>query len=317
MQTLTGAPWHFNTFLNFPIDIFRISSGLAIVGKNTWAITKARKKLKIEWVKKSEPINADSIVYEKELEKLKSKKSARVRKEGNPSKVFKNSKDIKDRGGLKIPNLVVQGGAGSGKSCVIDVLTQRMEKILRVSGGIPSHPYIVKAAFTGTAAANIDGQTMTSAFSFNFGNQFFSLSDKKRDEKREVLQNLVAVVIDEYSMIKADMLYQLDLRLREIKESEVPMGGVALFFFGDILQLRPVMARWIMEKPEHDHFQISYTLDPLWQKADVILLVKNHRQESDKQYADLLNRVRIGEQNDEDIELLKTRVRQDGHPDLP
>ena len=76
------------------IDIFRISSGLAIVGKNTWAITKARKKLKIEWVKKSEPINADSIVYEKELEKLKSKKSARVRKEGNPSKVFKNSKNI-------------------------------------------------------------------------------------------------------------------------------------------------------------------------------------------------------------------------------
>ena len=230
---------------------------------------------------------------------------------------FKNSKDIEDRGGLKIPNLVVQGGIGSGKSCVIDVLTQRMEKILRVSGGIPSHPYIVKAAFTGTAAANIDGQTMTSAFSFNFGNQFFSLSDKKRDEKREVLQNLVAVVIDEYSMIKADMLYQLDLRLREIKESEVPMGGVALFFFGDILQLRPVMARWIMEKPEHDNFQISYTLDPLWQKADVILLVKNHRQESDKQYADLLNRVRIGKQNDKDIELLKTRVRQDGHPDLP
>ena len=231
---------------------------------------------------------------------------------------FKNSKDIKDRGGLKIPNLVVQGGAGSGKSCVIDVLTQRMEKILRVSGGIPSHPYIVKAAFTGTAAANIDGQTMTSAFSFSFGNQFFSLSDKKRDEKREVLQNLVAVVIDEYSMIKADMLYQLDLRLREIKEKpDVPMGGVALFFFGDILQLRPVMARWIMEKPEHDNFQISYTLDPLWQKADVILLVKNHRQESDKQYADLLNRVRIGKQNDKDIELLKTRVRQDGHPDLP
>ena len=77
------------------------------------------------------------------------------------------------------------------------------------------------------------------------------------------------------------------------------------------------MARWIMEKPEHDNFQISYTLDPLWQKADVILLVKNHRQESDKQYADLLNRVRIGKQNDKDIELLKTRVRQDGHPDLP
>ena len=87
---------------------------------------------------------------------------------------FKNSKDIEDRGGLKIPNLVVQGGIGSGKSCVIDVLTQRMEKILRASGGIPSHPYIVKVAFTGTAAANIEGQTMTFAFSFSFGNQFLN-----------------------------------------------------------------------------------------------------------------------------------------------
>ena len=87
---------------------------------------------------------------------------------------FKNSKDIEDRGGLKIPNLVVQGGGGSGKSCVIDVLTQRMEKILRALGGIPSHPYIVKAAFTGTVAANIEGQTMTSAFSFSFGNQFLN-----------------------------------------------------------------------------------------------------------------------------------------------
>ena len=118
-----------------------------------------------------------------------------------------------------VPFVVIQGGAGAGKSNVIDILSQRMEKILRSSGDNPNHPYIVKAAFTGTAAANIEGQTMTSAFSFKFGNEFFSLADKVRDEKRTVLENLVAVIIDEYSMIKADMLYQLDLRLRELKET--------------------------------------------------------------------------------------------------
>ena len=45
-----------------------------------------------------------------------------------------------------------------------------------------------------------------------------SLGDKARDQKRKVLENLQVVIIDEYSMIKSDMLYQLDLRLKEIKD---------------------------------------------------------------------------------------------------
>ena len=116
------------------------------------------------------------------------------------------------------PLLAIQGGAGAGKSAVIDILAQRMDKILRKSGDIPDHPYIIKCAFTGTAAANIDGQTLTTAFSFNFGNKFLSLTDKARDQKRNQLENLVAIIIDEFSMIKSDLMYQLDIRLREIKE---------------------------------------------------------------------------------------------------
>ena len=67
---------------------------------------------------------------------------------------------------------------------------------------------MIKAAFTGTAAANIKGQTLHNAFTFSFGNEFFSLSDKARDERRALLENLKVVIIDEFSMIKADMLYQ-------------------------------------------------------------------------------------------------------------
>ena len=93
-----------------------------------------------------------------------------------------------------------------------------MEKIVRSPGDNPDHPYIIKAAFTGTAAANINGQTLHSTFSFSFGNEFFSLSDKARDEKRNQLENLLIVIIDEFSFIKADMLYLLDLRLREVKQ---------------------------------------------------------------------------------------------------
>ena len=81
---------------------------------------------------------------------------------------------------------------------------------------------------------------MHSAFSFAYGNEYFSLSDKKRDKNRTILQNLRAVIIDEVSMIKADQLYQLDLRLREVTQKpDKVFGNVAVFLFGDILQLRP------------------------------------------------------------------------------
>ena len=186
----------------------------------------------------------------------------------NYAKNLVKAKNNKERiTSSKVQNLVVQGGAGVGKSRVIEILTQRTEKMLRgqinPKGDNSNHPYIVKAAFTETAAANIKGQTMTSAFSFSFGNTFFSLTNKSRNEKRTVLENLAAVVIDEYSMIKSDMLYQLNLRLQEIKQNNKLFGGVALFFFGDILQLRPVMAKYIMEMPADDTFHIAYTLENL------------------------------------------------------
>ena len=216
------------------------------------------------------------------------------------------------------PLLVIQGGAGSGKSTVIDVLSQHMEKILRAPGDNPDHPYIIKAAFTGTAAANIKGQTMHNAFGFSFGNEFFSLGDKARDERRSELENLKVVIIDEFSMIKADMLYQLDLRLREVMQRpDEVFGGLSVFLFGDILQLRPVCARYIFEEPVCESFLLAFLISSLWQKFDVVVLRHNHRQGEDKEYADVLNRLRIGQVTDEDVQLLETRVRPMNHPEIP
>ena len=60
-------------------------------------------------------------------------------------------------------------------------------------------------------------------------------------------------MIDEFSMVKSDMLYQFDLRLKEIKENyDVPFGGVSIFLFGDLLQLRPTAARFIFEEPSNE-----------------------------------------------------------------
>ena len=100
------------------------------------------------------------------------------------------------------PLLVIQGGAGAsaGASLLISAIGQWFENILRQAGDDPDKPYILITAFTGTAAANVDGMTLNSACNFPFGNEFLSLSDKARDEKREHLNNLRMVVADEISI---------------------------------------------------------------------------------------------------------------------
>jgi hypothetical protein len=160
-------------------------------------------------------------------------------------KVLKYVKEIKkfSSGKSNIPKqllYIVQGGAGAGKSTVINIMSQWCERILRKSGDNPNQPYIIKATFTGSAACLIDGQTLHSAFAFSFGNKMYSLGDKDRDKKRVLLRNLKLVIIDEMSMVKADMLYQLDFRLKEITQKHnEDFGGVGIILLGDLLQLQP------------------------------------------------------------------------------
>ena len=126
------------------------------------------------------------------------------------------------------------------------------------------------------------------------------------------------VFIDEYSFIDSDMLYKLDLRLKELKQRPTTdFGGVALIFFGDILQLKPVRARYICEEPKSESFAMSHLLNPLWKKFEVVMLNKNHRQGEDGDYANILNRIREGDLSEDDLNVLKTRVRALNHPDIP
>ena len=213
--------------------------------------------------------------------------------------------------------LTGHGGAGAGKSTVIDIVSKWCHSILSKEGDDIECPYIVKTAFTGTAASNIEGQTLHSSFGFNFDNKHYSLSDKNRDEKRTMFKNLKMIIIDEVSMVKSDMLYQLDLKLQELKERvDIPFGGVAILDLGDILQLRPVLGTYAFEKPKNPEFHATFHLHNRWEMFSVLNLEVNHRQGEDKPYAEILNRIRIGQMTDEDIDKLKTRVRRKNHPDL-
>ena len=223
----------------------------------------------------------------------------------------------------KVPNvvqpplLIVQGGAGAGKSLVIKAISQWFEKILRKDGDDPDKPYILLSAFTGCAAANIDGMTMHSAFNLNFGNEFLSLPDKTRDLKRDYCTNLKAVIIDEAFVLKADDFYKFNLRMQELMNCPQPFGGIAVLLLGDILQLKPVMGRFIFEEPKCPNYHMAFIANPVWQLFDVVLLRHNHRQGEDHQYAEILNRIRTENHTEDDCAILEQRVFKFGDKNLP
>ena len=202
---------------------------------------------------------------------------------------------------------------------MIDLVAKWTTSILQETGDSPDQPYVLKTAFTGTAASNIGGGTLTTTFGLNFGNQYQGLKDKERDQKRQELKNLVLLIIDEISFVKADDLYRLNLKLQEIKQNKKPFGGVAVFAFGDIFQLRPVCGQRVFERPSNPAFHVTFMLCNLWNLLTVVNLTINHRQGASREFGDLLNRARVlrrGEMDEEDVKTWSSRVRPKGHPDL-
>ena len=141
----------------------------------------------------------------------------------------------------------------------------------------------------------------------NSGTEHNSLSDKKRDEFRNLFKDLEIVIVDELSMVSADMLYRLSLRLQEIFISLDLFGGKIIIFVGDPMQLKPVQARYIYGTPSCNKYLPLHTMHPLWQKFKVIVFKTNHRQGHGTSWCEILNRARIGELTEADKDILRSR----------
>ena len=81
-----------------------------------------------------------------------------------------------------------------------------------------------------------------------------------RDEKRNLYRNLKMLIIDEISLVDADMFYKIDLRLREITNNEATMGNIAVIILGDLMQMSPVTGRYIFLTPRDKQFKLSHEL---------------------------------------------------------
>jgi ATP-dependent DNA helicase PIF1 len=188
-------------------------------------------------------------------------------------------------------NIFLTGRAGTGKSTLLKYFRSKTTK-----------KHIVLAP-TGVAALNVKGQTIHSFFGFH------PKIDKRRvrkaaPEKLVTFEQLETVIIDEISMVRADLLDCVDraLRLNRGRPDE-PFGGVQMIFIGDLFQLPPVVTR-----EEGDRFTTEYT-SPYFFSADVmqetqvniIEMKKVHRQK-EKKFVDLLNNVRLGTTQKADLD---------------
>ena len=126
---------------------------------------------------------------------------------------------------------------------------------------------------------------------------------------REMLAHLKLIIIDEISMVGADMLYKIHMRLKEIFQTDVEQlfANINMVFVGDLMQLPPVKAVMVFKTPKNSELRSGKEVLELWNKFQPMLLKHNHRQGEGKLWVESLNRIREGIVTEQDEILLKTR----------
>ena len=215
------------------------------------------------------------------------------------------------------------GGAGTGKSVLIKAIYNMAGRELRAEGDSPDDCTVLLLAPTGTAAFNINGQTVHSALRLpikqhSSSQDYLPLSQEKLQDLRCKLKNLTLVIIDEVSMIGAQQLYTIHRRLMEIKgvtSSSTYFGGVSIFAVGDLYQLPPVCEKPVFALPKSPLARLAGSI---WmQLFKLYHLEQIMRQKDDIDFALALNRIRTQDHTHEDIAMLQSRVISPEHPDYP
>jgi hypothetical protein len=183
-------------------------------------------------------------------------------------------------------HIFLTGKAGTGKTTFLHAIQEKTPKRMVVT------------APTGVAAINAGGVTLHSFFQLPFGpfvpgSEAHLRQHRMRREKQNIIRSLDLLVIDEISMVRADLLDGVDSVLRRYRRSDLPFGGVQLLMIGDLHQLSPVAkpAEWQLLQDFYDspYFFSSRALG----RAELIPIELQHiYRQSDRHFIELLNRVR-------------------------
>lgn len=205
-------------------------------------------------------------------------------------------------------NLLVVGKAGTGKTTFLRDVVSRCKKRLAV------------VAPSGISAIEAKGQTIHSFFGFTTA--AFAPGSKDGSQRgltagqRELINRLDLLIIDEISMVRADLLDHIDSRFRAIRHIEKPFGGVQIVMIGDLKQLPPV----VDDKDEEiigKFYKTGYFFESYALKDCDYLFIEFQKvyRQGDKDFVDLLNRVRDNVVTDKDISTLNKRFKKECNPD--
>ncbi len=208
-------------------------------------------------------------------------------------------------------HIFLTGRAGTGKTTFLRHIVNNTYK------------NTIIAAPTGIAAINAGGVTLHSLLQLPFGifiPENIPLADsnspintpqtlfrerKMNSTKRKLLQELELLIIDEVSMLRADLLDCMDHILRNLRRNSSPFGGVQILFIGDLLQLPPVVKeadrQWLNPYYKSVYF---FNARALQQTPPIQVELQKIYRQSDQDFIDLLNRLRHNEQTNADIRLL-------------
>ncbi|MBU3668716.1 MAG: AAA family ATPase [Candidatus Taylorbacteria bacterium] len=194
-------------------------------------------------------------------------------------------------------NVFVTGRAGTGKSTLLRKFMEHTEK------------NVIVLAPTGVAALNVGGQTIHSFFKFKPGVTLVDVKKISEEKLAKLYQKVDTIIIDEISMVRADLFDCMEkfMRLNGKKEGEY-FGGVQIILFGDLLQLPPVVTR-----DEYHIFSTRYQ-SPYFFDAksfyagsfEVIELTKVYRQQ-DEDFISVLDKIRTGDADFDHVEYINAR----------
>ena len=198
-------------------------------------------------------------------------------------------------------SIFLTGKAGTGKTTFLKTVMQQSRK----------RPIVV--APTGVAAINAGGVTIHSFFQLPFspyvpGAKVESKFDFSK-EKRKIIASIDLLIIDEISMVRADLLDAIDAVLRRFRDHNLPFGGVQLLLIGDLAQLTPVVT------PEDERLLKPYYDTPYFfgskalQQIDYVTIQLEHvYRQQDESFIQILNEVRNGHPSAETLEKLNSRA---------
>lgn len=131
---------------------------------------------------------------------------------------------------------------------------------------------------------------------------------------RRQFEDMMLVIIDEMSLVGADMFYNVHKRFTEVLRNDEVFANRALLLVGDLLQIPPTKQKPIYHEPTYLQNKALYTSDGnLWKSCETVHLIDNKRQGAGK-WRNALDRMRIGGMNEDDEKLLETRrVSNDEH----